>query len=90
MTKELSSHLRKNLINDLDSIDTKLCASPKIENILRAVDKEFSLTGNYPKGLGELFRRWMETNHPGAILFHVERASGSRQDLCVEGAGAIY
>ena len=23
-------------------------------------------------------------------MFHVERASGSRQDLCVEGVGAIY
>ena len=32
----------------------------------------------------------MEKNHPGTFLLHVERASGSRQDLCVEGAGAVY
>ena len=32
----------------------------------------------------------MGKNHPGALLLHVERASGSRQDLCVEGAGAVY
>ena len=55
MTKALSSYLRNILINDLDSIDARLRVSPKIENILRAVDKEFSLTANYPKGHGELF-----------------------------------
>ena len=90
MTKALSSYIRNIMINDLDSINARLHVSPKIEKILRAVDKEFSLTANYPKGHGELFRRWMETYHPCAAPFHVERTSGSRQDLCVEGAGAIY
>ena len=90
MTKALSNHLRNILINDLDCIDTRLRVSTNFETILRAVDKEFSLAANYPKGHGELFRKWMETHHPGAVLFHVERTSGSRQDLCVEGAGAVY
>lgn len=50
MSKVLSSHLRNNLINDFDSIDARLRVSPKIENIHQAVDNEFGLTANYPKG----------------------------------------
>ena len=57
---------------------------------MRAVDKEFSLNANYPKGHGELFKQWIDTNHPGTLLLHVERVSGSHQDLCVAGAGAVY
>ena len=54
--------------SDLDYIDDRLQVSTNIENILRAVDKEFSLAANYLKGHGELFRRWIETHGPGAIL----------------------
>eukprot|EP00957_Ditylum_brightwellii_P012127 915698-Ditylum_brightwellii.AAC.1 len=61
-----------------------------MESLLRAVDKEFSLCANYPKGHGDLFYEWIEHNRPGVLLLHVERASGSRQDLAVEGAGAVY
>ena len=32
----------------------------------------------------------MVDNYSGSLLLHVERASGSRQDICVEGAGAVY
>jgi len=32
----------------------------------------------------------MRENHPGALLFHVERAFGSRQDLIFEAFPAIY
>ena len=32
----------------------------------------------------------MEDKYPNNLVFHVERAAGSRQDLCFEGAGAIY
>ena len=90
MSKALSAFLNEHLTNYLEHIDPRLRVSTKIEMILRAVDKEFSLCANYPKGHGELFRDWMNVYHPGAVLFHVERTSGSRQDLCVEGAGAIY
>jgi len=58
--------------------------------IIRAVDKEFSLSANYPKGHGKQFLEWMRKYHPGALLLHVERASGLRQDLCTEGSMAIY
>ena len=35
-------------------------------------------------------REGIEENHLGALLIHVERTSGSRQDLCVEGTGVVY
>jgi hypothetical protein len=57
---------------------------------MRAINKEFSLSANYPKGHGELFLEWIRENHPGVLLFHVEWASGSRQDLCTEGSMAIF
>ena len=82
--------MRDQLQDELDCIDQRLRVSPNIEMVLRAVDKEFSLCANYPKGHGEIFGKWMSKNHPGALLLHVERASGSRKDLCVEGSGALY
>eukprot|EP00965_Chrysotila_dentata_P135986 4495606-Pleurochrysis_carterae.AAC.2 len=35
-------------------------------------------------------REWVERCHPRALLLHVERTKGSRQDLAFEGAGAVY
>ena len=44
-----------------------------------------------PKGDGDKFRAWREEYHPGSLVLPIERASGgSRQDLTVEGAGAVY
>ena len=90
ITKALSVYLVDVLTDDLEHIDPRLRVTPGIEAVLRAVNKEFSLNANYPKGHGDIFRQRMNKNHPGALLFHVERASGSRQDLCVEGAGAVF
>jgi hypothetical protein len=39
------------------------------EAVLRAIDKEFSLPANYPKGHGDMFLHWLKRNHPGACLF---------------------
>ena len=61
-----------------------------MDAVLRAVDKEFSLPANYPKGHGDQFKYWLHKYHPGVLLVAVERTSGSRQDLAVEGAAAIY
>jgi hypothetical protein len=90
MTKALSRDLNIALKDDLDGIDSHLWINTNIDYILRAVDKAFSLCVTYPKGHGELFREWVERNHPGSLLLHVERATGSRQDLAVEGACAVY
>ena len=87
--KALTSRLNEILQDSADEIDPKLRVSASISAVIRAVDKEFSLSANYPKGHGELFREWMRANHAGELLLHVERASGSRQDLCTEGCMAI-
>jgi hypothetical protein len=31
--------------------------------IIRAIDKEFSLSANYPKGHGELFLEWIHEHN---------------------------
>ena len=77
MTRALSSYLKDTLSSDLAVIDQHLRVTPNIEMVLRAVDKEFSLCANYPKGHGEIFRQWIECTYPGVLLLHVERASGS-------------
>ena len=86
LTKELNLYLR----TSLDEIDPKLRVSTSMSALIRAVDKEFSLSANYPKGHGKLFLEWIRENYPGVLLLHVERAAGSRQDLCTEGSMAVY
>ena len=90
MAKSTTNFLNDLLADSLEVIDPQLRVSTGMEGILRACDKEFSLCANYPKGHGELFGTWIKENHPGALLLHVERTAGSRQDLVVEGAGAIF
>ena len=89
MEKKLTKSLNTILRSSLDEIDPKLRVTASISAVIRAIDKEFSLSANYPKGHGELFLEWMRENHPGELLLHVERASGSRQDLCTKGSMAI-
>ena len=89
MEKRLTKKLNLILRSSLDEIDPTLRVSASISAMIRAIDKEFSLSANYPKGHGQLFLEWMREKHPGALLLHVERASGSRQDLCTEGSMAI-
>jgi hypothetical protein len=48
LTKELNLYLR----TSLDEIDPKLRVSTSMSALIRAVDKEFSLSANYPKGHG--------------------------------------
>eukprot|EP00965_Chrysotila_dentata_P026689 884997-Pleurochrysis_carterae.AAC.2 len=35
-------------------------------------------------------REWVERMHPRALLLHVERTKGSRQDIAFEGAAPVY
>ena len=90
MEKSLSKYLNDILRVSLDEIDPTLRIVASIGAIIRATDKEFSLSANYPKGHGELFLEWIREYYPGVLLLHVERAAGSRQDLCTEGCLAIY
>ena len=89
MEKKLTKHFNAILKTSLEEIDPKLRVTASISAIIRAIDKEFSLCANYPKGHGQLFLEWMRKHHKGELLLHVERASGSRQDLCTEGSLAV-
>ena len=90
LNKHLSKYLTKLLQEDLNAIDFRYRVTTMFDAVLRAVDKEFSLPANYPKGHGDMFKIWMELHHPGAMLLPVERSTGSRHDLIVEGAAAVY
>ena len=53
VTKRLSSYLNEILASDLEAIDFRYRVSTMFEAVLRAIDKEFSLSANYPKGNGD-------------------------------------
>jgi len=86
ITRELNLHLH----TSLDEIDPRLRVTTSMSATIRAVDKEFSLSANYPKDHGKLFLEWLREYYSGVLLLHVERAAGSRQDLCTEGSMAVY
>jgi len=90
ITKRMSSYLDDLLACDLEAIHFRYRVTTMMDAVLRAVDKEFSLPANYPKGHGDEFKHWLKLHHPGALLVPVQRTSGSRQDLAVEGAAAVY
>jgi hypothetical protein len=86
LTKDLNLHL----CASLDEIHPKLRVTASMSALIHADDKEFSLSANSPKGHGKLFLEWIREYYPGLLLLHVERAAGSRQDLCKEGSMAVY
>lgn len=90
VTKRLSAYLNNLLSDDLSNIEFRLRVTTMFDGILRAIDKEFSLPANYPKGHGDMFKHWLRMYHPEALLVPVERTAGSRQDLACEGAAAVY
>ena len=90
VNKRLSSYLNEVLASDLSNIDFPLRVSTMFDAVLRAVDKEFSLPANYPKGHGDMFLYWLRHHHPGALLVPVQRTAGSRQDMAAKGAAAVY
>ena len=59
MEKKLTKKLNAILHLDLDGIDPRLQVTVSVSALLRLVDREFSLSSNYPKGHGELFSEWM-------------------------------
>jgi len=88
--KAVSSFLNTYLEDSLDEISSFLRVSPDLAHVIHAYHKEFSLTANYPKGHGELFREWVMKNYPQEYLMHAERSNGGRQDTICMGAGPIY
>ena len=90
VAKAVTKFLKEYLHDSLDDISSFLRVSPDLSQIIRAYHKEFSLTSNYPKGHGELFRDWIIKNHPGEFLLHAERSNGNRMDVICMGADAVY
>ncbi len=50
----------------------------------------FVLTIPRDKGQGKHFAAWLRVNKHGTPLYHVVGAQGSRNDLCLIAAPAIY
>jgi hypothetical protein len=76
--------------DSLEQIPSELRVTCIFSAIACAWDKFFSLCANYPKGQGEHFAAWLRMNKPGTPLYHVVGAQGSRHDLCLMAAPAIY
>jgi hypothetical protein len=90
---QLSKTLNEILASDLDEIPAVLRVKTKtnVTELLRAIEKEFARTANYAKGHGDMFFDWMRRYHPSVLLLPIARAlGGSRQDIGVEGAPAVY
>lgn len=90
IAKAVSAFMKDYLSDSLENISSFLRISPDLAHIIRAYHKEFSLTSNYPKGHGELFRDWIIKNYPMEFLLHAERANGNRMDVICMGADAVY
>ena len=89
--KALEKEVKLLLAEDLAAIPSTFRVDIDLNHILRGVDKEFALTANYPKGHGMVFQHWMETFHPGALLFPTARMlGGTRQDAVTEGSLPLY
>ncbi len=89
--KALEKEVKLLLAEDLVDIPSIYRVDIDINHILRGVDKEFAVTANYPKGHGMVFQHWMETFHPGALLFPTARMlGGTRQDAVTEGSLPLY
>ena len=41
-----------------------------MEVLVCVIDKEFSLTADYPKDHGDLFKTWMDLYYSGVLLLH--------------------
>ena len=88
---QLGGHLANILGDDLGEIHWSLRVNTDVGCVLIAVEKYFGQSANYAKGKGSMFTDWMRRYHPGAYLYPVSRAcGGSRQDIGVEGACAIF
>ena len=88
--KKTTNMLRTALAGSLDEIDSRLRVDPNMKNVLRALDKCFSLPANYPKGNGAEFKHWAKRFHPGVPLYPVQRTTGAQHAMVLEGSVAAY
>ena len=90
IVKAIDDHHRVELKEELKEIDSRLCVSVNMSDIVRSQDKLFSLTRNYPNENGDAFHDHMEEHHPDSLLISVLSMKGNRQDLIVQRASATY
>ena len=83
-------YLNEILVINLEDIGVQYRVNTKMDAILYAVDKEFSLPANYPKGHGDQVKHWLKECHPGTSLVPVLCTTSPRQDMAVEGTVAVY
>ena len=89
MAKAVSKFMNGFLEDSLDNISPFLCVSPDLANVIRDLQKEFSLDANYPKGNGEKFRYCMIKKYPNEFIMNTDRASSILQDIITMGAVPI-
>ena len=82
--------LNKLLMDDLDEIVSELRVNTSFSAIARAYDKGFSRNDNDVKGFGEDYVPWLKKNKPKEPMHYVYNSQGSRHDLCLLAAPAIY
>ena len=87
---KVSAHLKEQLEEDLKVIPFHLRVSTDGLAPIRAVYKEFSRGGEYAKGNGLDFNAWLRKEHGKELVVPIERSTGARQDLVVEGALKLY
>jgi len=90
MEKALTTKLNQMMKADLEEISYELRVKTSFSAVARAYDKGFSRNANYAKGFGEDYAPWLKKNKPREHMYHVYNAQGSRHDLCVLAAPAIY
>ena len=88
--KAMDKYMRRIVEVNNVSLDSQLRVHFNLSDLCRAAHKEFSLTALYQKGKGELFKEFMESEHPGAFLFPIPNVNGTRQDIVVDAAHSLY
>ena len=88
--KGVNKWAKGELENSIKHISSVWRVSSDVKDIIHLMHKEFSLTANYPKGHGQIFRDWFLEKHAGEFLFQTERTAGSRQDIVAMGSLALY
>ena len=76
--------MKEEVSDDLNDIDTRFRVKVYIMCVIRAVDKEFNLSSNYPKGDGDSFHSFMEEHCPQTLLQPVKQVNGNQHDVVTE------
>ena len=86
----VSAYLKDQLKEELATVPSIYRLTTDGRDPIRTVYKQFSRDGAYAKGDGLDFGAWLVTDRPKACYLPVQRHTGGRQDLVVEGAISVY